>query len=91
MRPWVDELRKSCEGVVEVIEVNIDREENHALGMYFKARAVPLQVYLDAEGRELARSEGIATLPQMQSALERLGFMKKDGLPRKSAGRRSGR
>jgi thiol-disulfide isomerase/thioredoxin len=84
MRPWVDLLRKKYDGTVEVIEVNIDREENHALGMFFKTRAVPLQVYLDAEGREQARSEGIATLPQMQSNLERLGFLKKNGKYKKS-------
>jgi hypothetical protein len=61
---------------VEVIEVNIDRPENKALAVFFKARAVPMQVYLDADGREVSRSTGIATLAQMQNEIERLGFSK---------------
>jgi thioredoxin 1 len=77
MRPWVDDLRKRHRGTVEVIEVNIDRPENRSLAVFFKARAVPLQVYLDAEGREVARNTGLATLAQMEGELARFGFTKK--------------
>jgi thiol-disulfide isomerase/thioredoxin len=82
MRPWVDDLRRRHEGTVAVIEVNIDRAENKALAVFFKARAVPLQVYVDADGKEVSRSTGIATLAQMQNQLERLGFLKKSGSAR---------
>lgn len=76
MRPWLDELRERHAGRIEVVEVNIDREENRQLAVFFRARAVPLQVYLDADGKELARSAGVATLAQMQAQLRRLGLSK---------------
>ena len=76
MRPWLDELRRRHARAVEVIEVNIDRPENKALAVFFKARSVPMQVYVDADGREVSRSTGIATLAQMQNQIERLGFSK---------------
>lgn len=72
MRPWLDELRRRHAGKVEVLEVNIDRPENRALAGFFRARSVPLQVYLDADGREVARNPGMATLPQMQIEIDRL-------------------
>ena len=77
MRPWVEELRTRHAGDVAVIEVNIDRPENDQLGQFFKVAAVPLQVYLDAQGREVSRNTGLATLAQMEGELSRLGLTKK--------------
>ena len=77
MRPWVEELRARHAGDVAVIEVNIDRPENDSLGQFFKVAAVPLQVYLDAQGREVSRNTGLATLAQMEGELSRLRLTKK--------------
>jgi thioredoxin 1 len=78
MAPWLIELRARHAGAIEVLEVSLDRPENRELALFFKARSVPTQVYVDAGGREVGRDVGLATLPQMESRLEKLGFLKKD-------------
>jgi thiol-disulfide isomerase/thioredoxin len=75
MAPWVKELRIAYGDRVEIAEINIDRPENKPLGRYFKARSIPTQVYLDAEGRELSRNVGLATKDQMERTLKRHGFL----------------
>jgi thioredoxin 1 len=75
MAPWVDELRKKYAGRVQVQEINIDRAENRELGRFFRARSIPMQVYVDAGGREIGRHVGLATLPQMERTLEKLGLV----------------
>jgi thioredoxin 1 len=77
MAPWVDELRKKHAGRVQVQEINIDRPENRELGLFFKTRSIPTQVYVDAQGREVSRHVGLATKPQMERTLEQLGFAPK--------------
>jgi len=78
MEPWLAELRRRHAGTVEILEVDLDEKESHELAQYFKARSVPLQVYVDARGREVSRNVGLATLPQMQLKLEGLGFLGRD-------------
>jgi thioredoxin 1 len=75
MEPWLEELKKRHAGAVEIVEVDLDEPGNGGLARFFKARSVPLQVYVAADGREAARNVGLATLPQMQQQLERLGFL----------------
>jgi len=77
MAPWVDELRKKHADRVAVVEINIDRPENKSIGRFFKARSIPTQVYIDAQGREVARHVGLATKPQMERVLKRHGFLEK--------------
>jgi thioredoxin 1 len=78
MEPWLAELRRRHAGRIEVLELDLDRPENKEIARFFKAKSVPMQVYVDARGREVARGVGLATLQQMQNRLERLGFVKKD-------------
>jgi thioredoxin 1 len=77
MAPWVEELRKKHAERVLVKEINIDRPENRELGLFFKTRSIPTQVYVDAQGREVSRHVGLATKEQMQRTLEQLGFVGK--------------
>jgi thioredoxin 1 len=79
MEPWLAELRSRHAGVIEILEVDLDLPENRDVARFFKARSVPMQVYVDARGVEVSRNVGLATLPQMQQKLEKLGFPRKDG------------
>lgn len=74
MAPWTAELREKYAGRVLIREINIDRPENRDLGAFFKARSIPTQVYVDAEGREVGRHVGLATRAQMERSLARYGF-----------------
>jgi len=79
MEPWLAELRKRHAGRIEILELDLDHPENREIARFFKVKSVPLQVYVDARGREVARGVGLATLQQMQSQLERLEFLGEDG------------
>jgi thioredoxin 1 len=85
MAPWVEELRKKHAALVNLVEINIDRKENKPLARYFKARSIPTQVYVDERGREVSRHVGIATKPQMERTLKRLGFLDKPRAAEKPA------
>jgi len=75
MEPWLAELRKRHAGRVAILELDLEHPDTRDVARFFKARSVPLQVYVDARGREVSRNAGLATLPQMQSQLEKLGFL----------------
>jgi thioredoxin 1 len=75
MEPWLAELRRRYKGVIEILEVDLDLPENRDVARFFKAKSVPMQVYVDARGREVSRNVGLATQPQMQRQLEKLGFL----------------
>lgn len=75
MEPWLAELRRRHAGAIEVLEVDLEHPESRGVARYFKANSVPMQVYVDAHGREVARNVGLATLPEMQGQLEKLGFL----------------
>ncbi|MCK9462068.1 MAG: thioredoxin family protein [Proteobacteria bacterium] len=75
MEPWLAELRKRHAGAIEVLEIDLEHPESRAIARYFKAKSVPMQVYVDARGREVSRNVGLATLPEMQRQLEKLGFL----------------
>jgi len=91
MAPWVAEIRREHSRLVEVVEINIDRAGNKQLGLYFKARSIPTQVYVDRAGQQVSRHVGLATKEQMLRTLDRLGFLdardaatEKEGAPRKT-------
>jgi thioredoxin 1 len=75
MEPWLADLRRRHTGVIEILEVDLDLPENRDVARFFKARSVPMQVYVDTRGAEVSRNVGLATLPQMQRRLEKLGFL----------------
>jgi hypothetical protein len=81
MAPWVDELRRRHGTAVDVSSINLDREDNLALGRSHEVRSVPTQIYLDAKGRELRRHEGLATERDMEGILSRLGLISSETTP----------
>jgi thioredoxin 1 len=79
MAPWLAALQKRHAGRIAILELDLDQPDSRDLARFFKARSVPMQVYVDARGREVSRNVGLATLQQMQNQLEKLGFTDGDG------------
>jgi thioredoxin 1 len=75
MEPWLAALRERHAGRIAILALDLDQPDSRDLVRFFKARSVPMQVYVDAHGREVSRNVGLATLPQMQNQLEKLGFL----------------
>jgi thioredoxin 1 len=78
MEPWLAELRRRHAGRIAIVELDLEQADSRDVARFFRARSVPIQVYLDANGREVARNSGLATLQQMQNQLEKLGFLEQD-------------
>jgi thiol-disulfide isomerase/thioredoxin len=76
MAPAITELRREHAGQVEVIEVNLDREKNERLGLYFVIDTVPAQVFIDASGKIAARHGGMATGDEMRATIRGLGWVR---------------
>jgi thiol-disulfide isomerase/thioredoxin len=76
MEPWIAAIREKHAARVGVLEINIDRPPNKPLGLFFKVKSIPTQVYVDARGREVHRNVGLARQPEMEKLLEKLGFLK---------------
>jgi len=75
MEPWLAAIREKHAAEVGVLEINIDRPPNKPLGLFFKVKSIPTQVYVDARGREVHRNVGLARQPEMEGLLKKLGFL----------------
>ena len=69
MAPWVTEIATMYQGRLEVEDANLDREAMQPLGLKWRIRSVPTQLYLDEEGAEVFRHEGLATREEMSGVL----------------------
>ncbi len=58
MEPVLDEIRNSGKPKVNVIFLNIMHPENLAMMKYFGISAVPMQILLDKQGKEIYRHYG---------------------------------
>jgi thioredoxin len=75
MAPWVADISSRYAKQLGVLEINLDRTKNKKLGIYFKVRSVPTQIYIDKTGREIYRHFGMATLKQMELTLKQNRFI----------------
>ena len=57
MKPAIDEFTRDYRGRVTVETVNVD--DNPTLAQQYGVKAIPMQVYLDADGKELYRNVGL--------------------------------
>ncbi len=72
MAPDLTALHTELAGRVLVRFNDLRKEE--ALAQEYRIRVMPTQVYLDGNGREVARHEGYASKDEMTAKMEALGF-----------------
>lgn len=75
MAPAVEDIRRSHSRVVDVVEINVDREDNERYALHFVVRTVPARVYVAPDGSIVSREEGVATAAEMTKTLRRLGWV----------------
>jgi len=71
MVPELAALAEEYHGVLKVVVIDV--YENQGLARSFQLRAIPTQLFLDAEGRELGRHIGFMSKDQMAAAWKDLG------------------
>lgn len=72
MVPVLEELRQKFAGKMQVDFVNV--AEDRAAGQQYGVRAIPLQIFFDASGKELFRHEGYWPTANIVAKWKELGF-----------------
>lgn len=72
MVPVLDGLRTDFAGKLDVEFIDITR--NHEAGEAWRVEIMPTQVYLSADGRELARHQGFASREDILGQWRQLGI-----------------
>ncbi|MDO9513441.1 MAG: thioredoxin family protein [Elusimicrobiota bacterium] len=73
MAPIVEEIKNEYAGQVRVIFYDVWKPEGRPYGDKYKIRAIPTQVFLDAEGEEYFRHEGYFPKDEIISVLKEAG------------------
>jgi len=72
MAPILDELRAAYSGQLQVDFIDVWKEES--AGETYSVRVIPLQIFFDAEGKELFRHEGFFPKEDILAKWKELGF-----------------
>ncbi len=73
MAPIVEEIRIEYTGQVKVIFYDVWKPEGRPYAAQYKIRAIPTQVFLDANGKEYFRHEGYFPKDEIISVLKKAG------------------
>jgi thioredoxin 1 len=71
MAPIIEELQKEYAGKADIIFIDVWK--NPAQGKKYGIRAIPTQIFFDAEGREFYRHTGFMNKKQIIEILSRMG------------------
>ena len=72
MVPVLEGLRTDFAGTMDVEFIDITRD--HAAGEAWRVEIMPTQIYLSADGRELARHQGFASRADILAQWQQLGL-----------------
>lgn len=72
MEPWLAHLERRYLPHLKIIDVDIESRYGQILAEYFGVALVPSQLYINREGREDSRHQGVATLEMMDSAVRNI-------------------
>jgi thioredoxin 1 len=71
MAPIIEELTKEYSGRLNVVFVNADKEQ--ALTERYGVDLIPVQIFYDAQGKEIFRHVGFFPKDQIQAKLSQMG------------------
>jgi len=71
MAPIIEDLKKEFAGRADIIFIDVGKDPSHA--KKFGIRAIPTQIFFDAEGREVHRNTGFMDKKRIVEILSRLG------------------
>ena len=74
MEPVLEKLKKEYGGVLNVKFIDLNLKENESIGIKYKINAIPVQIFLDAEGKELWRHKGFFPEDNILKQWKKLGY-----------------
>ena len=72
LAPIIDSIGRDFAGQLDVEKIDVSKEPQAA--KMFKVRVIPLLVFMDAQGKELARHEGYLSREKIMSRWRLLGY-----------------
>jgi thioredoxin 1 len=70
----LEKLEKGYGGVLNVKFIDLNLKENTSIGIKYKINRIPVQVFLDADGKELWRHEGYFPAENIVEQWKKLGY-----------------
>jgi len=74
MEPILTKLTKEYAGVLEISFIDVWLKENEAVGKKYKINSIPVQIFFDAEGKELWRHTGFFSEEDILKKWKELGY-----------------
>jgi thioredoxin 1 len=74
MEPIIDSIEKKYEGKVIVKFINVYTDSNSTLTNKYNIRTIPTQIFLDADGKNMYRHEGILYEDEIIKKLSEMGI-----------------
>lgn len=74
MEPIIDSIEKKYEGKVLVKFINVYTDSNSTLTDKYNIRTIPTQIFLDADGKNMYRHEGILYEDEIIKKLSEMGI-----------------
>jgi thioredoxin 1 len=73
MQPVMKKVEEKYGAQVKVVFYDVWTEKEKAMAYKYKIRAIPTQVFLDADGKEYMRHEGYFPLEELEKVLKQKG------------------
>ena len=73
MQPVMDEIGKEYGDQVKVVFHDVWTAEGKPYGQQYRIRAIPTQVFLDADGKEFFRHQGFFPKEEIMKILQKQG------------------
>ncbi len=74
MEPILEKLKKEYSGVLNVKFIDLNLKENIDIGKKYKINSIPVQIFLDADGKELWRHTGYFPAENIVAQWKKLGY-----------------
>ena len=74
MEPILAKLEKDYDGILKVKFIDVWLKENIAVGKKYKINSIPVQIFFDAEDKELWRHTGYFTEDEILKKWKELGY-----------------
>ncbi len=74
MEPILEKLTKEYNGVLNVKFIDVWLKENTSVGVKYKINSIPVQIFFDAEGKEIWRHVGYIPEEDILKQWKKLGY-----------------
>ena len=75
MAPDIATIQQKYAASIDVVTLNLDREDHTHFAVFFQIETVPSQIYVDSVGKLVAKHDGLASIQEMERLMAGLGWI----------------